>query len=113
MTFYGASKAGMSYFMRSWAKELPKDSRIQMGTLSPGMVATDFLEAAYDDPEEYVKGQKIFNILADKVETVTPWLVEKILRNTKNGAAISWLTSGKVLWRFATAGFTKRDLFSE
>lgn len=113
LTFYGASKSGLDYFTRSWINEMPDDSPVIVGSLSPGMVATDLLTGAYDDPEEFERNRRIFNILADKVETVTPWLVEHILENDKNGARIHWLTNAKVLWRFATAAFNKRDLFAD
>ena len=83
--------------------------------LSPGMVLTDFLLKRYEgkDPEEWKSARRIFNILADRVETVTPYLAEQVLKNQKNGARIQWLTGGKAFWRFLTAGFTKRDLFKD
>ncbi|MGQ0602612.1 MAG: hypothetical protein ACT4QE_13070 [Anaerolineales bacterium] len=46
-------------------------------------------------------------------ETVTPFLAERVLANTQNGARIACLTPGKVWWRFMTAWFNKRDVFSE
>jgi len=55
----------------------------------------------------------VFNILADKVETVTPWLAKRVLHNSKNGARINWLSSGKVMFRFLSAPFRKRDLFKD
>ncbi len=49
--------------------------------------------------------------LAGHVETVTPWLAQKVLANKKNGVSISWLTRGKIIGRFLIAPFRKRDLF--
>jgi hypothetical protein len=49
--------------------------------------------------------------LGDTVETVTPFLVEGILKANKSGASVRWLTTGKAFKRFMTAGFNKRDLF--
>jgi hypothetical protein len=46
------------------------------------------------------------------VETVTPWLAERVLADEKHGAHIAWLTRGKVMWRFLTASLHKRDLFA-
>ncbi len=57
--------------------------------------------------------KRIFNILADKVDTVAPWLVDQILQNKKTGVSIQWLTKSKIIWRFATAPFSKRDLFDD
>jgi hypothetical protein len=69
------------------------------------------LEQYEEDPQRLENAKKIFNILADKVEMVTPWLVDKILSNDKSGAKINWLTPTKLLTRFATARFNQRDLF--
>jgi hypothetical protein len=79
------------------------------------MVMTDFILKQYEDrdPEEWERAKWIFNILADKVETVTPYLAEQVLKNRQNGARINWLTRGKMIWRFMTASMTKRDLFKE
>ena len=55
----------------------------------------------------------IFNILSDRVETVTPWLAGKILANRKNGTRITWLTNKKLMWRFLTAPIRKRDIFGD
>ena len=66
-----------------------------------------------DDPEGFERTKGIFNILGDKVETVTPWLVDKVLSNDKSGARFEWLTTMGVTWRFMTAGFNKRDLFAD
>ncbi len=113
LTPYGATKSAIRYLTRALAKEVAK-TNVQVGALSPGIVVTDLLLSAYHEhPQELTKAKKIFNILADHVETVTPYLVERVLANDKNGQLIAWLTTGKVLGRFATAGFKKRDLFSE
>ena len=63
--------------------------------------------------DEWQKTKKIMNILADTVETVTPWLAENILKTDKDGARVAWLTRGKAFRRFASAGFNKRDLFAD
>ena len=112
LTLYGSSKRALNYLTDSLASEV-KGTEVIVGALSPGMVLTDFILSRYEgkDPSEWESARKIFNILADKVETVTPFLVEKILQNEKNGARIMWLTAPKVLWRFMTAGILKRDLF--
>ncbi|WP_462413492.1 SDR family oxidoreductase [Neobacillus sp. Marseille-QA0830] len=105
MTIYGTSKSAITYFTRSLAIEA-KDTHIKVGRLSPGMVATDFLRKSLDE-----HNQKIFNILGDKVEPVTKFLVAKILENHKNNANIKWLTNPKVMWRFTKSLFVKRDIF--
>ncbi len=106
MTMYGTSKSAISYFTRSLAIEA-KNTCVKIGTLSPGMVATDFLKNSLDE-----SNRKIFNILGDRVEPVTQFLAAKILGNQKNDANIQWLTKPKVMWRFASSMFNKRDIFN-
>lgn len=105
MTLYGTSKSALSYFTRSLALEA-KNTNVKVGTLSPGMVATDFLKNSLDE-----HNKKIYNILGDKVEPVTKFLATKMLQNEENDAKIQWLTKPKVIWRFATSMFVKRDIF--
>lgn len=110
---YGSSKRALRYLTEALVKE-HKESSVKFGFLSPGIVVTDLLVGDYaDDPEGFEKAKKIFNILGDKVETVTPVLAEKVLAAQKNGARVEWLTNAKAARRFMTAGFTKRDLFQD
>ena len=61
-------------------------------------MATDLLVDDYDgQPEAFEKARKIFNILGDRVETVTPWLAERVLAADKNGARVAWLTTPKAI----------------
>jgi NAD(P)-dependent dehydrogenase (short-subunit alcohol dehydrogenase family)/predicted MFS family arabinose efflux permease len=113
LTLYGATKYGLKYLTESLAKET-KDSNVKVGSLSPGIVITDLWDDLYEGmPERKEKSKKIVNILGDKVETVTPYLAEQVLQNDKSGAKIAWLTAPKAFWRFATAAFTKRNLFED
>jgi len=113
LTLYGSTKAGLRYLTDSWAQET-RGTPIIVGALSPGMVVTHFLTHQYEDrPEEWERAKRIFNILADHVETVTPWLAGQVLANTKNGARIKWLSTGKLMGRFLTAPFRRRDLFQD
>ncbi len=113
MTPYGSTKRAIRYMNKSLQKEVA-DTNVQVCTLSPGMVTTDMLVGDYDrTSEEWQRIKRIFNILADKVETVTPFLAEGILAADKNGAKVIWLTTGKVLGRFLTAKFKPRNLFDD
>ncbi len=110
LSIYGTSKRAMTYFTDAIVKE-NKDSQVKIGFLSPGMVVTDLLIGDMDrDKEKWQRQKRIFNILADRVETVTPFLVKQILWNTKHGAKIAWLTTPKIAFRFLTAPFIKRDI---
>lgn len=111
MTTYGATKRAVTYLTESMVKEL-KGSPVKVGFLSPGIVATDLLVDDYEgQPEAFEKARKIFNILGDRVETVTPWLADRVLAATKHGSRVAWLTGPKAFGRFATAGFRRRDIF--
>ncbi len=113
LSLYGSTKSAVTFLSRSLTKETA-DTPVNISTISPGMVVTTFITDHYkDDPEGWEEAKKIFNILADKVETVTPWLVEKMLTNEKSGASFNWLTSMKIIRRFATARFSKRNLFAD
>jgi len=111
MTTYGATKRAVTYLTESLVKET-KGGPVKFGFLSPGIVATDLLVDDYaGQPEAFEKARKIFNILGDRVETVTPWLADRLLAADKHGARVAWLTTPKAFGRFATAGFRKRDIF--
>lgn len=113
ITAYGTTKYGLRYFTRSLQKEL-KGTPIIVGTLSPGIVITDLLMDAYKDrPDDLARAKRFFNILGDHVETVTPYLAQKLLENTAQGAHIAWLTPSKIFWRFLKMPLNKRDLFAQ
>lgn len=104
MSIYGASKFGLTYFTKSLIKET-KGGPVRVGFMSPGMVTTDMLLKAKHDvtPERWAKMKRLYRILANDVDTVTIWLVENVLANTKHGAQIAWLTRGKAVVRFFKA----------
>ena len=110
---YGTSKRALTYFMKGLAKEL-EGTGVIAGRLSPGMMLTDFITKTPDGSvaaiETDAQFQKIFNILADRPETVAKFFVPRMLKNTKNDRQIAWLTGGKAAWRFLTAPLRKGRL---
>ena len=111
LSVYGSTKQALRYLNEALIKEA-EGTPVLVGSLSPGMVVTDMLIAPYDQQSaEWERAKRIFNILADRVETVTPWLAQQVLANDKNGARIKWLTKRKMIGRFLLAPFRKRDLF--
>jgi NAD(P)-dependent dehydrogenase (short-subunit alcohol dehydrogenase family) len=111
LTIYGTTKYGLHYFTESLAEET-RGTSILVGSLRPGMVATDMLKDGYQDrPEEWERDKRIFNIIADRVETVTPWMAKRILENKKTGVQISWMTKRKMFLRMMSMPFRKRELF--
>lgn len=110
---YGTTKRALTYFTRSLAKEL-SNTPVKASRLSPGMMLTDFITKTPDgnvSPVIYDKSFKfIFNILADRPETVAKFFISKILSNTRNDAHIVWLTKRKIYKRFFIAPIIKRRL---
>ena len=49
------------------------------------------------------KTKKVYNILGDTPETVGKFLVDKIIKNTKNNVKINWLTNTKAFGRFLSS----------
>jgi len=108
VTVYGVTKYAIRY-LNDVLKMENKDGPVLVGALSPGMVVTELLTGPYADrPEQWDKDKRIFNLLADRVETVTPWLAREILANKKHGARINWNRRGRLFVRFLTAPFRRR-----
>lgn len=109
---YATTKAGITHFTKALTKEL-KGTPLVVGSLRPGMVITDLVMRQYDqNPQDLERVQGIFNIIADTVEEVSPWLARKILSNRRSGKVISYTSTWKMLGRFLAAPFSKRDVFS-
>jgi chlorophyll(ide) b reductase len=104
---YGATKSSIPQLMTTLAKET-EGSGVGVHTLSPGMVLTDLLLGQTSS-----QAAKIFNILAERPETVANFLVARV-RNVKGtGQYIRYLTKPKIAWRFATAWRRKNRFFDE
>jgi len=113
LTPYGTTKRAVRYFTDAFAGEV-KNGPVIVGTIMPGMVLTDLiLEPLRKEKVKDRKVIRIYNILANDVEDVTPFLVRKMIRNRKNGVKISFLNPWKVIWKFITAPLTKRDVVSK
>jgi short-subunit dehydrogenase len=113
MSIYGSTKRAVNYFTETLVKELA-NTPVKMGSLSPGMVITDLVSEQYKDrPEEFEKAKNIFNLLGDRVENVTPHLVDQILANDKSGAALKHMSTPRMMSRLITGKLRKRDLFAE
>ena len=110
-TLYGTTKRALTYFTRSFAHEA-RGTSVQIGTISPGMVVTDMLRRTVSDPSaESQKKKQFFNIMADEVETVAPFLARKILAATAQSPRIRWLTKSRMAGKILMAPFRKRNLF--
>lgn len=112
LTLYGTSKYALHYLSESLALEA-RNTPILIGSLRPGMVITDMIIQRYADrPEDFERAKRIFNIIADRVDNVSSWLAQRMLANRKSGAILKYSSMWKLLWRFVSQPFVKRDLFS-
>jgi len=113
LAFYGGSKSAVTKITQTAILDA-EGSAVKIGYLSPGMVVTDLLVKKGEDAgPDWEQKKRIYNILADHVETVAPFLAEGVLKNDRPGARIEWLTTGKSFVRFLKAPFVKRDLFAD
>ncbi|MBN1267007.1 MAG: SDR family NAD(P)-dependent oxidoreductase [Anaerolineales bacterium] len=109
---YGSTKCCIKYLNDSLIDEL-KGSTVRIGAIQPGMVLTDMLigENRRAHPN-WESSRRIFNILADRVDVVAPWIVRQVLCNTKHGKRIRRMSAWTAAWRFFSYPFTKRDVIS-
>ncbi|MBN2554309.1 MAG: SDR family oxidoreductase [Anaerolineales bacterium] len=113
LAVYGSTKQGLRYLTDSLIQEM-RGTPILVGSINPGMVATELLLDQFEDrPEEWEQAKRIFNILTDRVETVTPWLAEQVLRNRKHGVSIRWMSPWKLMMRFLSAPFVHRGIVDQ
>lgn len=114
MSVYGTTKRAVRYFTQALVKET-EGSDVRVGVISPGMVMTDLLVSDWQemDTEQREQARVIFNILADTVETVTPWLVDEVLKDQASGTWIEWMNDEKAQHRFEDEAYLTRDLLSE
>ena len=79
------------------------------------MVITDMVieEARTMPAADWAAGRKVFNLFGDTVEEATANIVERVLKNKKNGVNVHRLGKGKMLLRLLKAVFIRRDLFAE
>jgi len=110
MSIYGTSKSAIHYFTKAFAHEA-KGSTVQVGVLSPGMVVTDMLMDTLSSSNE-VSRKKFYNRMADDVESVSHFLVEKMLASTREYDRIEWLTKRKALLRLIFGSFRRKDFFT-
>jgi NAD(P)-dependent dehydrogenase (short-subunit alcohol dehydrogenase family) len=113
MALYGSTKAALGYLDRSLARQLVGKS-VLVGAIAPGMVVTDMVMDQFKGrQQDFARAKRVFNIIAERVETVTPILAKKILANQKNGVRIRYSGSVQTTLKFLIAPFRKRNLFED
>ncbi|MCX7029883.1 MAG: SDR family NAD(P)-dependent oxidoreductase [Spirochaetes bacterium] len=114
LSVYGAAKRGLRYVARALAVEA-RGTGVLVGALSPGIMVTDFLLKPLDrrDAAAWERTKRVFNILADRPETVAAFLAPRVLATRRTGTLIAWLTGPKILFRFLFAGILKRKVIPD
>ncbi len=117
LSIYGTSKRAITYFTEALAKDCEViEKGLLIGKLSNGLMINDFITNALANKEKITlseKTKKVYNILGDYPDVVANFLVNGMIKNTKNNAKIDWLPNRKAAWRFMTSIFNKRDFFKE
>ena len=104
MGIYSTTKRGLDMFTKALVKEAEGTS-VRVGQIRPGILITDgWLREAATSPESVSSQRKMLNILADHVDDVAPFLVDRVLASTKNGEEVSWLTTGRMMKKFMKGG---------
>lgn len=93
LTLYGTSKRAVHYFTKSISME-EKGGAVQIGIISPGMVRTEFLDQSiqFGSPKERKQFDKVYRVLAEDVEVVTPFLVKGMLKSERQYDRIAFLS---------------------
>lgn len=114
LSVYGASKHALRYVARALSVEA-RGTGVLVGALSPGLMITDFTMGQLDksDRGAWERTRRVFNIIADRPETVASFLAPRILSAKKSGTLIAWLTGPKIMFRFMTAGLVKRKVMED
>lgn len=117
MAVYSSTKRAVKYLADTLVKELREggEGAIRVGTISPGVNITEGLLREMRELPADKRGRALrqLEFIGEHVETTTPWIVERVLGSAKQGDAITWLTTSRLLGRGlgALVG-RKRDLLS-
>jgi NAD(P)-dependent dehydrogenase (short-subunit alcohol dehydrogenase family) len=116
MSVYSTTKRAVKYFADTLVKER-KEARddILIGTISPGVNVTEGLLREMQRVPEGRRAQamKQLNFVGEHVETTTPWIIDRLLTDTRQGNNITWLTTGRMLSRGLAMLFgQKRDVIT-
>jgi NAD(P)-dependent dehydrogenase (short-subunit alcohol dehydrogenase family) len=117
MTVYSTTKRAVRYLADCLVKERRefKDDSILIGTISPGINITEGMlrEMRSVPPAQRARAMKQLNFIGEHVETTTPWIVERVLADHKQGNDITWLTTGRLAKRALSMLFgARRDIVS-
>ncbi len=117
MAVYSTTKRAVKYLADCLIKERREagDGSILVGTVSPGINITEgMLREMRSLPDaQRPRALRQLNFIGEHVETTTPWIVERILADRRQGNDITWLTSGRLAKRALAMLFgARRDVLS-
>lgn len=109
-TVYATTKRAVAYLTHALYKE-SKNRHILIGSLSPGMVATDLLISSWQQGQvqHWNKMKRLFYFIIDPPDAVCPYLAQRILKNRKNNVRIVWMTPWRLLRRFFQPYYWRRN----
>jgi NAD(P)-dependent dehydrogenase (short-subunit alcohol dehydrogenase family) len=110
MTVYSATKRAVAHFTRGLVRET-RGTGVLVGTLGPGIVATDLLVDAWTGgpPEHWRRVRGLFRWVIDPPEPVCAWLADRVLANTKTGVHFRWATPLRIGARFLQPRYWRRN----
>lgn len=110
MTPYATTKRAVNYFSHALYKET-RHTPIQVGVLSPGMVATDLLISSWQqgDAKNWHKMKWLFMFVIDPPELVCQYLAQQVSENRKTRAKIVWMTPWRLALRFLQPHYWRRN----
>lgn len=104
---YGLTKYSLPYIVRAFALETA-DSPVLIGSLNPGIIRTDIRSEDNNQRKERAsKYPSLQDALSDPVDTVTVYLTDRMLINTRSGVRIKWLNTHRVIRRIAGIPFRR------
>jgi NAD(P)-dependent dehydrogenase (short-subunit alcohol dehydrogenase family) len=116
MTVYSTTKRAVKYLADALVKErrAARDESILIGTISPGVNITEGMVRELNAlaAGERAKALRQLNFIGEDVETTTPWIVARVLADSRQGNDITWLTTGRMLGRAISMIFSRRDVLS-
>lgn len=118
LTIYGTAKRAITYFTEALAKESAShyNNNVLVCRLTPGIMITNFLTQANGGETKVELSNKVknvYNILGDYPETISAYVVPRMIKNKKNNGRVAWLTTGRAFRKFFKAMFRKNNFFNE
>jgi NAD(P)-dependent dehydrogenase (short-subunit alcohol dehydrogenase family) len=109
LTPYATTKRALRYFTDALVREM-RGQPVQVGTLSPGMVATDLLVSSWERgaPENWLRMRWLFRFVIDPPEPVCAFLADRVLASRRSGLHVTWMTPWRLLRRFFQPRYWRR-----